>query len=149
MPSPAAEAVHLPSIPFGRTTAARLTGEGRRLGTIRWRWAQVDEAVRSDRGTDPLVDHPDDVHDAVALADTGLDTVSRTNRGRRLGGSPVDPDVSGPGGIGGRGSGREQAHRPQPPIHPRLVDVTSSHLDEGGNVVGAAGPHAVVSARAR
>jgi hypothetical protein len=101
--SAVAEAVELAAILLGRTAGAAPAAEQwRHVGLARgWRRAGVDHALGGDRCADPLVDQPDDLQHAPAIADAGLDAVADVHRGGRLDRSAVDGDVATLAGVGG------------------------------------------------
>lgn len=81
----------------------------------------VDQAFRSARGADTLVDDHHHLEDAWAL-DERVDAIADLDLGGGFGGSAVHADVPTSAGDGGRRPALVEPDRPKPDVYPRRFD---------------------------
>ena len=92
-----AKSINLAAIAFGGPSRRRIAQEHVEPGLARWRRrAVVDDARADDRCPHTLLNHLDDLEDALSTAETSRDPVAPMNRRRRLRSSPIDLDVPAP-----------------------------------------------------
>ncbi len=81
----------------------------------------VDVAGCSDRSADPGLDDANDLDDALAATDQGIDAITDPDLGRRLRGVAVDPDMATLAQLGPKGTRFHKPDRAQPAIDPGLL----------------------------
>ena len=120
---PAEQPLDGAAVALGRAARAAVADGHRhdRLARRRGR-AVVGVARGGAGGTDPLADHPDHGHDALAALLAEPHLIAGPDQVRGLDPHPVDPDVPGPAGSGTGRAGLDQPDRPDPAVHPpRLI----------------------------
>ena len=85
------------------------------------RRAVVHVAGRGGGSSDPRLDRPRDLDDALAICDEGLHPIACANLGRRLCRRPVHEDVAALAQPRRERAGFHEAHRAQPAVDARLV----------------------------
>ena len=85
------------------------------------RRAVVHVAGRGGGGSDPRLDRPHDLDDALAIGDEGLHPIAGANLRRRLRRRPVHEDVAALAQPRRERAGLHEAHRAQPAVDARLV----------------------------
>jgi hypothetical protein len=115
------EAVDFAALAFGRATRAALAHRNPRL-SLRRRRAVVDEALRSHRRPDTLLDEGRYLEDALALHEC-LDAVADLHLRRRLRCGTVHLDMAAPAAGRRRRAALVDPDGPEPNVHPSRVDV--------------------------